>query len=154
MEGRGRVNAEHNYREEIRGRQDIAAAGVNRIQMRHAGGVYFVPLKVNGLEMEFIFDTGASTISISLSEAMLLHRQGKLGNRDILGTSFFTDATGTISEGTRLNLREVEIGNRTLYNVEASVVHNLKAPLLLGQSALNQFGRITIDYEKKELILE
>jgi aspartyl protease family protein len=126
----------------------------NIIRMRHAGGIYYVPLKVNGLEMEFIFDTGASIISISLNEARLMHRQGKLDKDDILGASFFSDATGTISEGTRLNLKEVEIGNRTLYNVEASVVHNLKAPLLLGQSALNQFGRITIDYENRELILE
>jgi aspartyl protease family protein len=131
-----------------------AHSSENIVRMRHAGGIYYVPLKVNGLEMEFIFDTGASIISISLNEARLMRRQGKLDENDILGASYFSDATGTISEGTRLNLKEVEIGNRTLYNVEASVVHNLKAPLLLGQSALNQFGRITIDYENKELILE
>ncbi|MGF1586631.1 MAG: TIGR02281 family clan AA aspartic protease [Bacteroidales bacterium] len=136
--------------------REITTTGLseNIVRMRHAGGIYYVPLKVNGLEMEFIFDTGASIISISLHEARLMRRQGKLDEDDILGASFFSDATGTISEGTRLNLKEVEIGNRTLYNVEASVVHNLKAPLLLGQSALNQFGRITIDYDKKELILE
>jgi aspartyl protease family protein len=149
LEGQSRNTAGVTEREVAR--NDGAA---NVIQMRHAGGIYYVPLKVNGLEMEFIFDTGASIISISLNEARLMHRQGKLDREDILGASFFSDATGTISEGTRLNLKEVEIGNRILYNVEASVVHNLKAPLLLGQSALNQFGRITIDYDNKELILE
>ena len=126
----------------------------NIVKMRNDGGVYYIPLMVNGIEMEFIFDTGASIISISTAEALFMQRQGKLHDSDILGTSYFSDATGTISEGTSINLREVQIGSRTLHNVRASVVHNLEAPLLLGQSALNQFGRITIDYNQNILILE
>lgn len=104
--------------------------------------------------MEFIFDTGASIISISAAESVFMLRQDKLHESDIIGTSYFSDATGTISEGASINLREVKIGTRTLHNVKASVVHNIEAPLLLGQSALNQFGRITIDYNQNILILE
>lgn len=126
----------------------------NIVKMRHEGGTYYVPLIVNGVEMEFIFDTGASIISISAAEAIFMLRHGKLSDDDILGSSYFSDATGTISEGTMINLREVKIGTRTLNNVKASVVHNLEAPLLLGQSALNQFGRIIIDYNQNILILE
>jgi aspartyl protease family protein len=37
------------------------------------------------------------------------------------------------------------LGTKTLYNVQASVVHNLSAPLLMGQSALSKFGTVTID---------
>jgi aspartyl protease family protein len=150
LEGQGRTASQQ---EETDIKRNAGTTG-NIIPMRHSSGIYYVPLKVNGLMMEFIFDTGASTISISLREALLLHSQGRLNETDILGSSFFSDATGTISEGTRLNLREVEIGSRKLYNIEASVVHNLQAPLLLGQSALNRFGRITIDYDNNELILE
>ena len=126
----------------------------NIVNMRNDGGVYYIPLTVNGIEMEFIFDTGASIISISAAEAIFMYRQGKLLDKDFQGASYFSDATGTISEGTSINLREVQIGSRTLHNVRASVVHNLDAPLLLGQSALNQFGRITIDYNQNILILE
>lgn len=126
----------------------------NIVKMRHDRGTYYIPLIVNGVEMEFIFDTGASIISISAAEAIFMLRHGKLSDDDILGTSYFSDATGTISEGTMINLREVKIGTRTLNNVKASVVHNLEAPLLLGQSALNQFGRIIIDYNQNILILE
>lgn len=64
------------------------------------------------------------------------------------------DATGNISQGTLINLREVKIGIRQLNNVEASVVHNLEAPLLLGQSALSQFGKLTVDYKNNEIIFE
>jgi len=38
--------------------------------------------------------------------------------------------------------------------VKASVINNDEAPLLLGQSALSKFGKVTIDNEKKLLILE
>ena len=53
-----------------------------------------------------------------------------------------------------MKLKTVEIGNRTLYNVQASIVHNMQAPLLLGQSALNKFGKISIDYNKNEITFE
>ena len=130
------------------------AGGSNILKMREERGTYYVPITINGIPMEFIFDTGASIISISAAEAIFLMRQGKLLESDILGTSYFSDATGTISEGTRINLREVQIGNKKLTNVEASVVHNMEAPLLLGQSALNRFGKVTIDYRNNQLTLE
>lgn len=124
----------------------------NVVKMRRSGGVYFVPIIVNGVPMEFIFDTGASTISISATEALFLYKQGKLRDEDFIGTSKFVDATGTISEGTVIVLRSVQIGSKTLRNVEASIVHSLNAPLLLGQSALNRFGNISINYGREEII--
>lgn len=123
----------------------------NVVKMRRSGGVYFVPIVVNGVSMEFIFDTGASTISISATEALFLYKQGKLRDEDFLGTSQFMDATGTISEGTVIVLRSIQIGSKVLRNVEASIVHSLDAPLLLGQSALNRFGNISIDYGREEI---
>jgi aspartyl protease family protein len=121
------------------------------IKMRKDGGVYYVPIEINGIEMEFIFDTGASIISLSDTEAMFLWKQGKLKEEDFRGTQEFMDANGDISEGSKVNLREVTIGNKTLYNIEASIVHNQRAPLLFGQSAMNKFGKITIDYNKNEI---
>jgi aspartyl protease family protein len=124
------------------------------LKMENVNGVYQVPVLVNGIQMSFIFDTGASVISISDTEAIFLWKQGKLTSEDIGGKVKFSDANGDISEGTRINLREVRLGTKVLYDVEASVVHNLNAPLLLGQSALSKFGKVSIDYQKSEIILE
>ncbi len=121
------------------------------VKMRKEGGVYFVPIKINGVPMEFIFDTGASTISISATEALFLYKQGKLKEEDFIGKQNFIDANGVISEGTVVNLKTVLIGNQTLNDVEASIVDNLEAPLLLGQSALSKFGKISIDYDRNEI---
>lgn len=124
------------------------------VKMEKKNGVYQIPVYVNGVEMFFVFDTGASTISISETEANFLWKQGKLTEEDIKGTANFLDANGDISEGTIILLTSVKIGDRILTNIEASVVHSLNAPLLFGQSALERFGKISIDNNKGEIIFE
>ena len=42
----------------------------------------------------------------------------------------------------------------TLKNIEASVVKNQKAPLLLGQSVLERFGSFTLDNDNSKLIIK
>ena len=128
--------------------------GNNTVKMEKQNGVYMIPVDINGVPMHFIFDTGASLISISSTEAIFLFKQGKLTSEDILGKSNFVDANGVISEGTIIVLREVQIGNRLLTNVQASVVNNLEAPILMGQSALEKFGKISIDYGNNEITFE
>ena len=117
-----------------------------KVYMEQAGGVYFVPITVNGLDLKFIFDTGASCICISAAEAAVMVRQGQITEEDILGQQQFQDAAGSISVGTIIRLKTVEIGGIILHNVEANGVDNIQAPLLLGQTALSKFGKVTINY--------
>lgn len=124
------------------------------IKMTKQDGVYYIPCKINGTEMEFVFDTGASNITLSLTEALFLNKQGTLTDNDFIGTQQYQIANGNIEEGTVVQLRTVEIGNRKLYNIKANIIHNIKTPLLLGQSALNNFGKISIDYSKNEITFE
>ena len=37
---------------------------------RQTNGTYLIPCKVNGVPMKFIFDTGASVVNISMTEAL------------------------------------------------------------------------------------
>lgn len=129
-------------------------SGRTVIKMEKRGGVYQVPIEINETKMYFIFDTGASMVSISETEAKFLFKQGTLDKSDILGKANFMDANGDISKGTIINLKTVKIGNRTLTNIRASVVHNMNAPLLLGQTVLEEFGKVTIDYNKGNITLE
>ena len=122
--------------------------------MRKEAGVYHVPCKINGTEMEFIFDTGASDITMSPTEAKFLFKQGKLTHDDFRDKQMYKVADGSIHEGMVVILRTVEIGNRTLQNVQASIMDNEEAPLLLGQSALAAFGKISIDYKRNEITFE
>lgn len=125
-----------------------------KIKMRCEGGVIVMPATVNGVPMKFVFDTGASNITISQTEAQFLAKQGLLTEDDIMGKEHYQTADGNISEGTVIRLKEVVIGNRTIKNVEAAVIESQNAPLLLGQTALSKFGKVSIDYENGYLIFE
>jgi aspartyl protease family protein len=126
----------------------------NIVKMRQENGVNYVPAKINDVELQFIFDTGASSICISVIEAVLLYRQGTLSRDDILGNEQFQDATGHISQGMTINLKSVKIGGKELNNIRATVVGNDVAPLLLGQSVLSKFGSYKIDNIKHEIVFK
>ncbi len=122
--------------------------------MRREGGVCYVIVKINGVDMEVIIDTGASDVVISSIEALFLLKQGKLTEDDIIGTSYYKIANGTISAGTVIRLKSVQIGDRILTDVRATVVDNMEAPLLLGQSALDRFNTVSIDYTNNTINIQ
>lgn len=124
------------------------------LPIEEESGVQYIWVTVNGLKLRFIFDTGASNLCISAAEALVLQRQGTLRKEDFLEKRQFQDATGRISEAYVVRLREVSLGPRTLHNVEALVIENMEAPLLLGQSVLQRFGKIAIDNRRKVILLE
>ena len=125
-----------------------------KIKMEREGGVIVMPATVNGVPMKFVFDTGASSITISQTEAQFLAKQGLLTKNDIIGRESYQTADGSLSEGTVIRLKEVKIGNRTIRNVEAAVIESQNAPLLLGQTALSKFGKVSLDYKNGYLIFE
>jgi aspartyl protease family protein len=128
--------------------------GPTEVAMERENGVYKVPVTVNGVPMKFILDTGASLISMSDAEAEFMYKQGAITKADIIGQSRFKDATGAISPGAVIRLKSVQIGDRVLENVSANIVSGTKAPLLLGQSALSQFGKISVDYRRNVVTFE
>jgi clan AA aspartic protease (TIGR02281 family) len=115
----------------------------------NGGGTYEVPCKINDLKLNLIFDTGASDITISRTEAEFMLKNNYLGKNDIIGTSNYMVANGEIGVGTTVIFRAVDLGGLILKNVKATVIENKNAPLLFGQSALSKYGKITIDNEKK-----
>ena len=121
---------------------------------RNPGGTFEIPCDINGLALQMIFDTGASDVTISSVEANFMLKNGYLSEKDIKGKRYYQIANGQLSEGTVITLREVKIGDAVLHNVDASVVKSQKAPLLLGQSAMERFGTITIDNQNNKLIIK
>ena len=115
------------------------------------GNMCMVKCNINNLPLHFIFDTGASIISMSDVEATFMMKNGYLSAKDVVGKQHFLTADGSVSEGTVLNLRNVNFGGVNLDNIQASVVKNQRAPLLLGQSVMQKLGRIEIDNDRRML---
>lgn len=134
---------------------EAAETLISEVQMKKmAGGTYEVPCSINGLPLKFIFDTGASDVTISSVEANFMLKNDYLTAKDFKGSRKYLTADGNISEGAVVCIREVQVGDVKLKNIEASVVKNQKAPLLLGQSVLEKFGTITIDNNSGKLIIK
>lgn len=119
--------------------------GQVKITMERHGNVYYVPGKVNGLSMKFIFDTGASNVCLSLTEAIFMLKNGYIKEADLGEKGYTQIADGNIVENTKVILRNIEIGGVTINNVAAVITNSLDAPLLLGQSAIQKLGPIQLD---------
>ncbi|NVZ08722.1 retroviral-like aspartic protease family protein [Allochromatium humboldtianum] len=106
------------------------------IKIFKEGGVYHLPVKINqSIELNFIIDTGASTVHIPIDVALTLMRAGTISDSDFLGEQSYKTADGSIVENMRFNLRNIRIGEKSIHNVEASV-GSIESPLLLGQNVL------------------
>jgi clan AA aspartic protease (TIGR02281 family) len=123
------------------------------IIMRKKGNVYILPCKVNGLLLDLIFDTGADDVSLSITEAQFMLKNGYLSENDVRGTERYKTANGEISEGTKIIIRKITFAGLEINNVEASVMPNQDAPLLLGQSAIRKLGKIELDPDNNKLIV-
>lgn len=112
-----------------------------------------LPVTINGMGVEMIFDTGASSTTISLQEAKYLAKHGKLEKADILGVENLSVADGSNVKGLIINLKELVIGGKiTIFNTPANVIMNQEAPLLLGASVFEQFREVSVD--RKEQVVK
>ena len=118
------------------------------IQMENTNGVYRIACSVNGAKMKMIFDTGASTVSLSETMANFLYDNGYISDEDVLGTSKSRTADGAIHDNVVINLKDIEISGLHLKNVLATVISSQNAPLLLGQTAIQKLGRISLNGNK------
>lgn len=118
------------------------------------GGVKVIPVKLNGITMSMIYDTGNSSgVLISLNELQTLYKYGKISDADFEGSSYATIADGSIIQNAIVKIKEIEIGDSDdpirLKEVEASVVPNMDAPLLLGNVVLDELRSVEIDNDGK-----
>lgn len=115
------------------------------IPMQKDGTLYSVKCEVNGLPLHFLFDTGASSVTISTVEATFMLKNGYLKSSDLSGKQYYMTASGQIAEGTSVLLKTVNFGGIVLHDINAIVVKSQRASILLGQTVLQRLGKIDID---------
>jgi len=93
-------------------------------------GHYVFTGQINGQDIDFLVDTGATQVALpeTVADQLKLPRLG-----DIL----FNTANGT-SRGYLTRLDRLQIGDISLYDVRAGVAPNMDGEVLLGMSALKQ----------------
>jgi len=133
--------------------QDSALARTTA-QFQRKGGVFVLPAILNGgAETYFVVDSGAGNVQIPQEVAEELTRKGTLSQADFLGERTFVVADGRKLQQKLIRLRSIQVGNRSMENVLATV----GAPhsqALLGQSLLRRLNWWKIDNVKNAIELE
>ncbi|MBQ9705914.1 MAG: retroviral-like aspartic protease family protein [Paludibacteraceae bacterium] len=145
-QARERIRKFNEVMDEEKGEEKVV-----EIPFTASNGVTKVDCTINGLPLNFVFDTGASDVTISQTEANFMFKNGYLSPRDVVGKQRYQTADGNISVGTTFIINHINFGGLALKGVHASVVSNQKAPLLLGQTVLKRLGKIEIDNERRVL---
>jgi clan AA aspartic protease (TIGR02281 family) len=96
-------------------------------------GHFLVEAVVNGVPIDFMVDTGASHVVLSLQDAR------KLGFTQLQFTAEFQSANGTV-RAAPVELRELRIGQLSLFDLEASVNGGPLPISLLGMSFLQRLS--------------
>jgi aspartyl protease family protein len=98
-----------------------------------SGGHFMTSGQINGKAVQFIVDTGATSVSMTVADAERLGLDYKSGRRTPLIT-----ANGTVL-GWQTQLSSVRVGDVEVFNVEAVVSAGDTPYLLLGNSFLTRF---------------
>jgi len=111
-----------------------SAARGNRIVLPASDGGHFMTHgAINGQAVQFMVDTGATSVALGMADADrigLKYRQGQLGRS--------STANGTVTTW-RMRLNSVRIGDVEVFDVEATVLPSAMPFVLLGNSFLNRF---------------
>ena len=133
----------------------IAGYAQTVIKLEKDGNVYKTSCLVNGLKMKLYISTGSDDVSLSIVEARFMLKNGYLTKADFSsGREYFEMANGDIVEGTKVNIKTIDIGGIVLRNVKASVLHAYDGPVAMGQTALARLGKVTIDYKTNTMIID
>ena len=109
-------------------------ASSGRISLPADGGGHFMGSgSINGRPVQFLVDTGASTVALSVADAERIGLAFREGPSVRIGT-----ANGQ-AQGWRVKLASVRIGDVEVYDVDAIVTPQGMPFVLLGNSYLNRF---------------
>jgi clan AA aspartic protease (TIGR02281 family) len=105
------------------------------------------------MTLDFVFDSGATDVSVPADVVSTLMRVGAIKKADFIGKQTYVLANGSKSESVTFTIRSLRVGDMVLENVRGNVASS-QGSLLLGQSFLEHFKSWSIDNTKHELFLE
>jgi aspartyl protease family protein len=96
-------------------------------------GHFMTPGAINGKAATFMFDTGATMVSISAADA------DRLGLNYKAGQAGYSSTANGVTPVWRINLTSVRVGEVEVFNVDALVTPQPMPFMLLGNSFLSRF---------------
>ena len=130
-----------------------APARASEVALGESGGIYTVPGEINrSVTLQFLVDPGSAVVVIPRAALSRLVATGSVSEGDVVGVSIAELADRSLYQTARIRLRELRIGNEVARDIIAAVAPGLTHPLL-GQSFLKRFATVTLDNQRRVLIL-
>jgi len=133
---------------------NLHASSQSLLKMEYLNGKHLIPCKLNGLTIKAGFDTGEQNASISITDVLFMLKNGYLTTNEIIGTEHDPLLRGYISTGAQVLLKQLEIADTKFTNINAFIVSDLNAPLIIGQDILKKIGRIELDFTNQLFTLK
>src|SRR2546426_157137 len=131
----------------------MSSAIAENIPLTIHGSTMTAPVQINeAITLNFVLDTGASTVILTEDVIRTLIRAGALQSSDFIASKTYTLANGSQHTGAQVVLRTLKLGTRVFTNVIAGVVP-AGGDLLLGQNILGNLGVWSIDNHRQILII-
>ena len=115
-------------------------------------GVYLAECLVNSYRETFAYDQHSPAM-ISLDKAMDLLKSGGISKEDFEGDYEKVLQNNTIVKNAIINLKEVRIANKSVFDVKVKVNYKLKYDLVFGDDVLKRFGKYRYDTKAHKLII-
>jgi hypothetical protein len=132
----------------------VPSAARTSVTFQRAGGTFVLPATLDGTHKVFcVVDSGATHMQIPEDVVEEMKRSGALTDADFLGQQRYTFADGRGAQQRVFRLRTLQVGDRIMENVTASVGAPRSRPLL-GQSFLRRLNAWKIDNVKNAMELE
>lgn len=112
-----------------------------------------IQVSLNGVPFNMWWDTGATITCISALELQKLAKEGKFKLSDAQGTAVSRLADGSSEESLIINIKEIRIQGKDnnyleVFDINAAVSANAKAPLLLGQDVIQNLPKHSFNEEE------
>jgi aspartyl protease family protein len=109
--------------------------GGTKIVMQAVSGGHFMPSgQINGKQVQFLVDTGATTIALSVADAE------RMGLNYKSGQAMQASTANGVSRAWAVKLRSVKVGDVEVFDVDAAVLPQPMPHVLLGNSFLTRFS--------------
>lgn len=123
-------------------------------QFQRMGGVFVLSARLAGsTQAYFIVDSGAATVQVPEEAVEEMKRNGTLTEADFMGERRFILADGRAMQQRVFRLRSLQIGDRTMENVLATMGAP-RSRALLGQSFLRRLNWWKIDNVRNAIEFE
>lgn len=109
---------------------------------------------VNAYTEEIIYDRD-SDLSVSQKKVMELLTNGTITKNDFIGDNIDKIImTGKVKDRAQFIIKEIRIADRTVENLEVTVVNSQKYDWVIGQQDLKQFGSFEFNTDEHKLIFK